>query len=69
MTLTDKEKLGIIEGFKKQIELANEVRRREPNIKVRPVKLSFLKEQFSDEYDRIWLSAILDHLGVKHEYI
>jgi hypothetical protein len=66
--LTDKQKLNIIESFKTSIEHTADARIKDPDVNVISPKLQFQKDQFV-EMDRIWLSEILDHLGVKHEYL
>lgn len=67
--LTDKDKLDIIEGFKKEMDIAYDMRKSgtfEPSSK--EIKLQFPKDSF-DEIDRAWLTEMMDHYGVKHEWI
>ena len=68
--LTDKQKLDIIDGFKEELDKSVEDRRTNPDWRVADTKtkLTFLDKQFED-IDKIWLSEMLEHLGVNYEFI
>jgi hypothetical protein len=67
-TLTDKEKLMIIETIKRELILTIEKRRKDPNWKPAGKKT---RVQFKDEFDkmsRIWLIELFGHYGLKIDF-
>ena len=70
MRLTDKQKLEILDGFKKELDKSVEDRRHNPNWRIPDIKtkLQFDATQW-EEMDRIWITSVLDHMGVNYEFI
>ena len=68
--LTDKQKLEILDGFKKELDKSVEDRKDNPNWRIPDIKtkLQFDATQW-EEMDRIWITSVLDHLGVRHEFV
>jgi len=68
--LTDKQKLDILDGFHKEVDRSVEDRRTNPDWRIADTKtkIRFDATQW-EEMDRIWITSVLDHLGVKHEFI
>ncbi len=70
MRLTDKQKLEILEGFHKELDKSIEARRNDPDWRIADTKtkIQFDATQW-DEMDKIWIISVLDHLGVRHEFV
>lgn len=70
MRLTDKQKLEILDGFKKELDKSVEDRKDNPNWRIPDIKtkLQFDATQW-EEMDRIWITSVLDHMGVNYEFI